>query len=69
MHPWVLQEFARLHNAELDHQADLDRLASVARSAHRDVGQPAGRPYGRSIVEHLAYLFFGVRRGPHPKGH
>ena len=65
MHAWVTEFFARLHNADLDHEADHERLVRIARLA------PRGEAFGGFVLserlDHLAHLLFGGRT-PHPRG-
>lgn len=69
MHAWIAKEFARLHNADLDREADRGRLVSLARSARRrEAPRAPSLAQRRHALAHLVRLVLGGRT-PHPRGH
>jgi hypothetical protein len=69
VHPWVSKEFARIRDADLNREADRDRLVALARSAAgREVDRADSRSESLHGLVHLVRLIFGGRT-PHPKGH
>jgi hypothetical protein len=69
VHPWVSKEFARLRDADLNREADRDRLVALARSAAgREVHRAGSCSESLHGLVHLVRLIFGGRT-PHPKGH
>lgn len=65
MHVWVTELFAHLHNADLDREADHERLARMARLAPR--GKPVGGFTLSEQLDHLVSLILGGRT-LHPRG-
>jgi hypothetical protein len=76
MHPWIVGQIVRLHQADLDREADRARLAETARSAASTARRPGAGPSGLRprdpwadrAMAGLAEMLFG-RHTPHLKGH